>query len=1496
MQELLESLRFAERKLWLRLLTADHLLSQALKVASQSTAAPSQEWLTGAKDIWYLLAGDEKVRKNLQSACSASGPPPLRGADADRLHRNASRFFAATIASFWLTNTAGPDAPAHLARWLSRMVGLPDSQDVVSPERLNRIAWSAAPGSTIDQLVDVLPLEHRPLLGLWLRFALGLPNGPVAASRRVPIASYDDGAQGGTIYDLELARLGDGPSGLVEAAALWNRPIATSFLDIITAAFTSQAFSRPVVWSLTPRPLPNRTIPHDVLLSGTSHTAASRVAFYVLAHDLDYDPGCLISAKVTDSGDLDGVFGLKDKCDAAFAHENFNRVVIATTADDPKLTQAVIDGYKPRLTVLRRGTLADAVEEATGLPAGIRRYLQWVRDLPDQDPPPYLGNRHFADLYIEPDVLRVEQSTEAQDNRGGPVRAGGQSEYAGQAPLEAASEAEELAHRYQQDVAVRARVPWRREWARVRRAVILGYPGEGKTVLARMTVRDLARRGLDQLDRQEVRATTVTLPVCLRLADVGAAGNLERALRSALKQPGAPSLRPSVVDHLVASLPHEDTWLVLDGLDEVAPDCREAVKAQLVRLREASCRIILTTRPYGYNRRELPFAAVTEYQLAPLNAAQRRRFLAAWFPNTLHQARAERVRSMIQGNASLTEVARNALLLTLACAVGETRNLNPHTTRRKDLYYWMVRDLIRGAWKENPRRDDDASLDEETEAIQRMALELFQPNPAQTLFPIARCRTLLSSQGYSTKQVTGLLNKWTQHGLLLYAVDPTTQQAGRFFLHRTFLEYLAAAHAATLPEPVAAVRPYLWQSDGQGGDVRKLEADEFITFLASCLPCPTTLIEHLIQLDIERPDGLRAMLRLASACLSEVDTEAVNAELVDQITSGIHELWRLLWWTPAMARCWAHPPGVNHLIQLIKQGQGPDISWAADSEGYAAIKVLGMLGSPDALPSLVEALQDEHRGHARRNVAEALGELGDPRAVPELIKALDDPIDWVREGVVKALGQLGDCQAAPALLKALKDRGQKTPRQEIAAALGQLGNTAAVPVLIRALERPTTFVPPFESESLWASVFDEDEEPSSTELLSLQCGAAKALGSLRDHRAVTPLLNALQTTEYDLRRAAAEALRELDDKRTLPALLNALQGNDPIPRPHAAEALGVLGDVRAVPALINALEASRSIEGRDYWLPPYAVKALGMLGDARAVPALIKALENRDWPYGDWSTHPAQALGMLGNTLAVPAPLRALDAGNRSSEAADALGALGGPETLETLIDALRDERKVVREQAARALGALGNVEALPALLEALWDEDICMVACQALGMLSDARAIPSLFTFLEDECLHTSDLTLREASTVLTRFFRCPQRVLMVGRGNVGVRIQDLTYGEFAEKLGCVFDVDCNDIVGIEKLTDSELAEKRRLIKDGGVLVTEVFKDSPGERAKLKGGDVIVSLGGNAVKKIRMVNRIVGTLPRRSPVELQIIRETQQVSLQIIIDEGPNLPRCLRP
>jgi serine protease Do len=103
-----------------------------------------------------------------------------------------------------------------------------------------------------------------------------------------------------------------------------------------------------------------------------------------------------------------------------------------------------------------------------------------------------------------------------------------------------------------------------------------------------------------------------------------------------------------------------------------------------------------------------------------------------------------------------------------------------------------------------------------------------------------------------------------------------------------------------------------------------------------------------------------------------------------------------------------------------------------------------------------------------------------------------------------------------------------------------------------------------------------------------------------------------------------------------------------------------------------------------------------------------------------------------------------------------------------------------------------------------------------------------------------------------------------VVHRGYLGVQIKDLIDPEVAGRLG---------------------------LKNGehGVLVTHVFDKTPGDKAGLKDGDVIQSLGGRQVQDGRELQTVVASLPLGKPVSVAVLRDGKPLTLSVTIEEQPH-------
>lgn len=114
------------------------------------------------------------------------------------------------------------------------------------------------------------------------------------------------------------------------------------------------------------------------------------------------------------------------------------------------------------------------------------------------------------------------------------------------------------------------------------------------------------------------------------------------------------------------------------------------------------------------------------------------------------------------------------------------------------------------------------------------------------------------------------------------------------------------------------------------------------------------------------------------------------------------------------------------------------------------VAILGQLRALDAVPRLLEMLEDAATPHMRAAAAAALGSIAHPDAVPALLRALADPMREVRVHAAWALGRIGDPSAVELLDAALDDR-YGWVRIRAAEALGKLGG-AGLAVLRRRAE------------------------------------------------------------------------------------------------------------------------------------------------------------------------------------------------------------------------------------------------------------------------------------------------------------------------------------------------------------------------------------------------------------------------------------------------------------
>jgi hypothetical protein len=134
------------------------------------------------------------------------------------------------------------------------------------------------------------------------------------------------------------------------------------------------------------------------------------------------------------------------------------------------------------------------------------------------------------------------------------------------------------------------------------------------------------------------------------------------------------------------------------------------------------------------------------------------------------------------------------------------------------------------------------------------------------------------------------------------------------------------------------------------------------------------------------------------------------------------------------------PSAVPELLHILNKDHDNDLRWAATG-------ALGKMGTA-AVPGLIEALKDDD-WKVRRSAADALWGLREPSAVPALVEAMFDKNDVVRQAVGGALEAMGGASVS-GLAEVIKTSDNSTVRQKAIELLREMGTPEATQALQQA--------------------------------------------------------------------------------------------------------------------------------------------------------------------------------------------------------------------------------------------------------------------------------------------------------------------------------------------------------------------------------------------------------------------------------------------------------------
>ncbi|MDR4481799.1 MAG: HEAT repeat domain-containing protein [Nitrospirales bacterium] len=314
--------------------------------------------------------------------------------------------------------------------------------------------------------------------------------------------------------------------------------------------------------------------------------------------------------------------------------------------------------------------------------------------------------------------------------------------------------------------------------------------------------------------------------------------------------------------------------------------------------------------------------------------------------------------------------------------------------------------------------------------------------------------------------------------------------------------------------------------------------------------------------------------------------------------------------------------------------------------------------------------------------------------------------------------------------------------------------------------------------------------------------AAKALAEKGDPKALEPLLTALEDDYWSVRSHVGWALAKIGGEKAVEGLITLFNDNMMEVQAEAVKAMTSMGK-GVIPQLLTCLKDKR------WRVREQAAKTLGELRDPQAVQGLNLVCRDRD---GAVKSAAAEALGKIGDPKAIPTLIKLFKdtskivretagtalmyVGKESVNAlleslkdphfvvrCHAVRALGGMTTdyqmgrvwvrearvVDALIDMVKDPDRAVREDATIALGNIGDARAVDALMEAMKDGTVKRHAIASLGMIGDPRAYPPVLDALKGKgihqagkptpgCIISEDLLIKEAAATALGHFRHPK------------------------------------------------------------------------------------------------------------------------------------------
>jgi HEAT repeat protein len=287
-------------------------------------------------------------------------------------------------------------------------------------------------------------------------------------------------------------------------------------------------------------------------------------------------------------------------------------------------------------------------------------------------------------------------------------------------------------------------------------------------------------------------------------------------------------------------------------------------------------------------------------------------------------------------------------------------------------------------------------------------------------------------------------------------------------------------------------------------------------------------------------------------------------------------------------------------------------------------------------------------------------------SLPALAEIMEEGIRCKRIIAAEALRKINDSSAVSSQLALLRSALSEDKAPEVRAIAAEaLGEKMDIPAYAELV--------PDAVPALTLRLMDSNYK--------VRASAAKALGKIKDCRAVFPLIDSLSDEDDDVRHNSTEALGRIGAPSAVPALIQVLLTSPAHQKDVAAKAIVSIG----LPAIFNLVGALKSTDSVNWAMQMRLLSVIGDIGDKESASTLAGLLIGK--------TGEEELDSVISGFLTSKMPaLR--------GEAAIVMGKLKHAPAVPALESMLKDEVLEVRCAAAEALGKISNPSATAAILE----------------------------------------------------------------------------------------------------------------------------------------------------------------------------------------------------